>query len=61
MNQPMEMIQTKMMRRFFERGGYCKYRWLPGFIIYPKLDCISRFRAPYSSGFRSHYSKLPNM
>ena len=29
MNQPMAMIQRKMIRRFVERGGDYKYRWLP--------------------------------
>ena len=47
MNQPMQMIQRKMLRRFSERGGIYKDRWLPDCIFYPKLDCISRFRAPY--------------
>ena len=51
----MEMIQRKMLRRFFERGGNYEYRWLPDCILYPKSDCISRFRAPYSAGFRSYY------
>ena len=61
MNQSMETIQRKMFQRFFERGGNYKYRWLPDCIFYPKLDCISRFRAPYSAGFRSHYLELPTM
>ena len=38
MNQPMEMIQRKMLRRFFERGGNYKNRWLPDCKLYPKLD-----------------------
>ena len=59
MNQPMDMIQRKMLRRFFERCGNYKYRWLPDRILYPKLDCISRFKAPKSAGFRSNYLELP--
>ena len=61
MNQPSEMIQRKMLRRYFEQGGNSFYRWLPDCITYPKLDCISRSRAPYSAGFRSHFLELPTM
>ena len=54
MKQPMQKIERKMMRRFFE-GKDVNYRYrssqLPDCILHPKLDCISRFRAPYS--FRS--------
>ena len=57
----MEMIQRKILRHFFERGGNHKYCWLPDCILYPKLDCISGFRAPYSAGFRSQYLELPTM
>ena len=57
----MEMIQRKILRRFFERGGNYKYRWLPDCMIYPKLDFISRFGSPYNSGLRSHYLELPTM
>ena len=55
MNQLMELLQRKMLRRFFEPGGNYKYRWLPDCILYPNLDCISRFRAPFSAGLKSHY------
>ena len=61
MNQPSEMIQRKMLRRYFEQGGIYIYRWLPVCILYLKLDCISRFRAPYSAGFRSHFLELPTI
>ena len=61
MNQPMEMIQRKMLRRFFERRRIYKYRWLPDCIIYPTFDCISCFRAPYRAGFRSQYLEIPTM
>ena len=59
--QPMPMIQRTMSRRFSERDRNYRYRWLPDCILYPKLDCISAFRAPYSVGFRSHYLELPTM
>ena len=61
MNRPMEIIETKMLRRFFGKGGNYKYSSLPDSVINPKLDCISSFRAPYHSGFKSHYLELPTM
>ena len=61
MNRPMEMIVRKMLRRFFERGVRYRYRWLPDSVFNSKLDSISRFRAPYGSGSRSHYLELPIM
>ena len=57
----MEMIQRKMLRRIFERGGNYKYRWLPDCKLYPKIDCISRFRASYSAGLRSQYLELSTL
>ena len=57
----MPMIQKTISRRFSERARIYRYRWLPDCILYPKLDYISRFRAPYSEGFRSHYLKLTIM
>ena len=60
-NQPMEMIEQKMLRRFFEGDVICRYRWLPDSVLFPKLDCISRFRAPYNLGFKSHYLQLPTL
>ena len=62
MNQPMQMIERKLMRRFFEGKDVnyrYRYRWLPDCILHRKLDCISRFRAPYS--FRTRYLELPIM
>ena len=61
MNQPMDMIRRNMLRRFFDRCGYYKYCWLQDCIIYPKLDCISCFKAPNCAGFRSNYLELPNL
>ena len=61
MNQPMEMIKRKLLTQFFERGRNYKYHWLPDGILYPKIDCISRYRAPHTAGFRSHYLELPTM
>ena len=61
MNQPMEMIKRKMMRSFIEgKDANYRYRYqlLPDCILHPKLDYISRFRAPCS--FRSDYLELPN-
>ena len=59
MNQPMEMIERKMLRRFFDgKDVNYKYeyeRWLPDSILYPKLDSVSRFRTPYSAGSFTHY------
>ena len=60
--QPMQTIERKMMRRFFEgkdMGFRCWYRWLPDCILHRKLECICRFRAPYS--FRMHYLESPIM
>ena len=59
--RPMDMIERKMLRRFSERGVDYRYRWLPDSVLYPKLDSISRFRAPYSSGIRSLYLDLPTL
>ena len=59
MNQPMEMIQRKMLSRFLVRGGNYQYRWLQDCKLYPKLNCFNHFRAPYSGGFRLHHLELP--
>ena len=62
MKQPKQMVERKMMRWLVEEKDVdyrYRYRshWLPDCILRPKLDGISRFRAPYS--FRSHYLEVP--
>ena len=52
MNQPMEMIERKMLRQLFE-GKDVTYkneygRWFPDSVLYPKLASVSRLRTPYS-------------
>ena len=59
MNRPMEMIERKMLRRYFERGVNYRYRWLLDSVLFPKLDTISRYRAPYVWDFRSQYLEIP--
>ena len=61
MNQPMEMIERKMVRRFFE-GKDVNYkdeyeRWSTDSVLHPKLNSVSRFRTPYSTRFLTHYLK----
>ena len=49
----MEMIERKMLRRFFEEKDvnykYEYERSLPDSVLYPKLDSVSRLRTPYSA------------
>ena len=63
MNRLMEMIERKMLGLFFEGDVNYRYSWLPDSVLYPKLDSISRSRAPYSLGFAnlSHCLELPTM
>ena len=58
MNRHMEMMERKMLRRFFEGDVHYRHRWLPDSVLHPKLDSISPFRVPYKPGFRSQYLEL---
>ena len=54
----MDMIERKLLRRFFE-GKYVTYKYK--YVLYPKLDSLSRFRAPHSEGFLTLYLELPTL
>ena len=65
LSRAIDMIERKMLRRFFEgKDVIYKYkynRWLPDSVFYPKVDSISHFRAPYSSGLGWQYLELSAM
>ena len=54
MNQPIELIQRKMLRRYFEQDGNYKYRWLTDCILYPELESIMLLRQRFI-GTRIYY------